>query len=593
MRILGVTAVLSDAPPGSREQQAKSMLAHLGHAQPLLLGTARASLAIVAESIPGTPVTRLDELPGSLCHRHRPVDQVQLLITETARLNPDGQPIDPEQHHYALLEIRDGLATLTRSMCGLFSLFYQHLDGQLLISSDERCLLMCSDQTYTLNPHRIACHLALQDPDPGSTFFREIRQAVPMHALTLDPMHEARARRQRIESFQVDPDVRQMSKADAQAELISRLDRSVERSLSAVAGEPGHIGLAVSGGMDSTAVASSLVRTDKELTAYSWDFADFPDANEHVYTDALREHLGLRVERVRIDQPEPLGDAFMAIDAPIQAPMIDPYRVLRQQLATRARADGVTTLMTGDFGDHLYLGQHYHLRDAWRARMPGIASITLARLRDHGIRGLRRQDSLRRLLPFNGWSRRFGPPPVAWLTASAQQRLLDSQDPQGFVDRIAEPDRYEACLSVHAVDAARLGRLIHSRWGIDQHYPLRDPALIRFMLSLPAHYLTDPASGQSKWLMREALRQRLPDTICRRVGKTSFISIFMHGLQQHRQRAERILFAEDACWRDYISPDWMAPQLERWQFCDRGLMILWQMISLELWISGLGANIDY
>ncbi len=533
------------------------MLARVSDRQPIILSTRCASLAMLTESASELPVASLaDQHPG-VVHLNQQADHLRVLMTESACLDAQGRLNNPDDNHFAMLEIRGQHATLYRSMCGLYSLFYQQLRGQTLISSDEQCLLNCNDRRYTLNRHRIASHLGLENAEPGSTFFNEIRQAVPMYAVTLNPMQ---VRMKRFQWFHVDSQARTMNQNDAEQQLIRLMDESVERSMMSLNSSSGQIGLAVSGGMDSTAVAASLSRQTDKAVAYSWDFADFPAGNEHRYTDALRAHLGIATERVTIRQPEPLSDAFMAMKSPLQAPFIDPYRVLRHQLACRVLDDGMDTLMTGDFGDHLYLGQHYHLRDAWRARQPGIASVIRSRIKAHGLKGFRRQDSLRRLLPLNGCSRRFRQRHTAWLTPGANRLLFESRQRE-YLNALAEPDRFEACLSVNAADSALLGRQIHANWGINQHYPLRDPALIRFMLSLPAHYLTDPVTGQSKWLMRQAMQQRLPEQITQRVGKTSFASIFMHGIEQHRHRAEQILHADHACWPDYLEADWIESQL--------------------------------
>ncbi len=450
-------------------------------------------------------------------------------------------------------------------------------------------LLHDEGSRFTINRSRIACHLALAEADPTSTWFNEIHQVRPMHRVFLDGNDTTE---QRHQSFDYLPMDHSIGIDEYCQQLLSKLDDAVGPTIRAP-DDP--VALAISGGMDSTAVAASIMNTrDAEsqgVSLYSWQFPEYPECDETRWVSDLAAQYHVDWHPVICTACEPLGQAFDDIDIPLIAPSIDAYRALRKRLSDQVSRDGHRQLVTGDFGDHLYMGQHYCLQDARKAGESDAWQAIRNAIRQHGLKGFRRQAAMRRLLPFNGLSRRFRKHRAEWLTLMAN-RLLNSGVPS-YINPVRQPDRIEACLSPTAADAARYGLSLSQSWGLPHRYPLRDPALIRFMLSLPAYLLTDPLSRQSKWIMRQAMSERLPSSITMRQGKTTFEPIFTEGvLHRHREKTRLLVNHPNAAWPDYIDHDWLQQQAESMQFSYTGLVVLWQIISLQLWIDELPANIS-
>lgn len=124
----------------------------------------------------------------------------------------------------------------------------------------------------------------------------------------------------------------------------------------------------MSGGLDSTSVtalaARELERSSRgaRLRSISWVFDELPAADERPFIEPTAEHLGLDSCTIPADREWPLC-ALESWPVPADAPWQGLYRRLQDRAYAAVRQAGATVLLTGEFGDHLYDGAAFWLRD--------------------------------------------------------------------------------------------------------------------------------------------------------------------------------------------------------------------------------------
>lgn len=113
----------------------------------------------------------------------------------------------------------------------------------------------------------------------------------------------------------------------------------------------GPVALALSGGVDS-AVLAALLRG--RAVAYTLA-PELPDYGEEDEASAVAARMGLELRRVRVGAAAYV-DALPAAIAACECPLYNLHPVSRFLLARAVRADGLTTLVTGDGADERFGG---------------------------------------------------------------------------------------------------------------------------------------------------------------------------------------------------------------------------------------------
>src|SRR5579859_3009601 len=106
------------------------------------------------------------------------------------------------------------------------------------------------------------------------------------------------------------------------------------------------IGLLLSGGIDSAAVAAALVQHGAAVTAYHLEF-DHPAASESAYAQAVCKMLSIPLVVV----PATTGNDYLSSDWRFSHPYGHAGLRWMQLIAERACQDGISFLMTGRGGD--------------------------------------------------------------------------------------------------------------------------------------------------------------------------------------------------------------------------------------------------
>lgn len=452
---------------------------------------------------------------------------------------------------------------LLRSRRGGRALHFIRDGARLIVATRASAALRAAGLALQERAESTAAYFALRAPPPGCAYFAGVAAVVPGQWHRFDVASS-------IQGWIASPSPLLLPHfADDRDAMSAWSGLLTECAIEAIA-DYRQPGVMLSGGLDSSALAALTATGRPDLRAFSWALPDTPEADESIWIGATCRHLEIASEVYagRDDWPlARLGNWPVEDDGPPG----NPYRWLQLQLFARAAAAGCDALVTGNFGDHLYPERADWLRSGiedrgWRWAL----GQELRLLGGHGVAALWRDAGWRSLIRRAKGARKTWAAP-AWMQPQWQQALLASH---GSVPPSARADSDEA------IQDAELGRRFHSMFGIDMVTPYRDPRSIAFAAALPAHYQF--RNAQAKWLTREAMRERLPESVRIRPKAGSLVPYFRKGLAGASDQIKGLLDAPDARWRDYVQPSVLATA-RQYLAGESDLLLVWLCVSYELW----------
>lgn len=401
---------------------------------------------------------------------------------------------------------RDHSLLLARDRFGAKPL-YVYEDGETIaFASELRALLALPGLDLTLDPVGFQDLLSYRHTLAPHTFFRRIRRLPAGHVLR---WHDGRSQiRPYVEIVPQEPAMPR-PEADYLEELDALLGKSVRSQLM---GEV-PVGVLLSGGLDSSAIAASLHQAGARLAAYS---IGFPEVNEFAYSREVARRFDLDYVEVTLTQDELRRD-MTAVIGQMDEPLADPACFALSRLCRRIRED-VTVVLSGEGSDELFAGYPQHQL----ALAPGLDRDTL-------------------FAHFFAQSANF---------ADANRYLADKSLPlqhlwlRRWFDEADTPLNGMQALELHAwlpenlMMKADKVLMAHS---LEGRFPFLDNDLANFALRLP-QAMKLPRPGSSKHLLRTLMADRLPRAVIERpkMGFTVPPQFFLQGLR------ERLLGAVEA-----------------------------------------------
>ncbi len=468
---------------------------------------------------------------------------------------------------------------LARDPMGGRSLAWSASDRWFLAATDEAALLGHPEVDDRLDEARLARYFALDVPGDDRTFHRGVRQLLPGEWLRVGPDRLDRGRFWQPR-FHASPTRRPEERAE---ELAATLAEAVRCRLRGV----GRPAVLMSGGLDSTPIAAfarAALPTGSRLDALSWVFPGHPRADERRLIEAVDRQLDLTPHWLAGDDAGPRLDLDSWPVHPA-TPEQNPYRLLHERAYGAAEGLGARVLLSGMCGDQLWTGSETWLTD-FLAR--GRVGTAVADLGWHLRRGELARAVGGSLLPF-GWrlerSARRARAVRPWLTEKAQA-LLPEATSSGWAAAFPRPRQALSLLDSTNGHGLAVERYWASRFGVEVRYPLRDRRLIELALSLPTEDLY--RRGETRPLLRRALRGRLPASVLGRQGKATFVELLVDGVYRgSRDVASGLLFRRDALWPELIE---RAPVEAAWREGSADLpgVLLWLALSVELWLDRRG-----
>lgn len=476
-----------------------------------------------------------------------------------------------------------------RDRLGMKPFYYRVDRARLTFGSEIKALLEDAGQAISPNQGMVHDFLAfgLQD-HTGETFFDGIRQLRPGHCLFVEGGRVA------VEKWwDLEPSAPQAAFDDDSAVRSFRalFDDAVRIHLRSDV----PVGSCLSGGLDS----SSIVCTMRRLLAPGLRLPTFSSCFEEAACDE-RPYLNRVVVQAGTDSVEVFPDGRRLYD---EMPRIlwfqeEPFggtSYLAQWAVMRAAAEhGVKVLLDGQGGDELLCGYPGY----WGSYGGDLVRTGHARrfVREAWAYGR----SQARLHPtvYANFARALLPPAVVsrarswlkgqdlWMSPEFASRHADSRRHLLYGKRFpgAVENHVAAYLQSHSLPA-----LLHHEdrnamaFSIEARLPFLDARLVDFSLRLPTRLKL--RNGRSKFVLREAMADVLPEAVRERTDKMGFVTPQDRWLRETLRPQLEDLFRTRAFeQRGYWDPARLRTAYRG--YCEGRHELgpsVWRWVSLELW----------
>ena len=498
---------------------------------------------------------------------------------------------------FALWDTKRQELFCVRDRLGIKPLYYYCDGGHFVFASEIKALLAHPAVSARPDVSGFAEYLAFGFRSaPDRTLFEGIRAVPPGHWLRLR-VKPGEALMPEIHRYWDAPTPSRetpMDEPEAVEELYRRFEETVRMRL--MSDVP--LGMFLSGGVDSSAIAAMIRRiTGGPLKTFAVGYDD-PRYSELPWAKQVSEHIGSEHSEVKIggrDFFEVLPDLIWREDEPIAWPSS-----VALYFVSRLAAQQVKVVLTGEGSDEIFAGYsryRLYLAFAQQAEWWEHAPQALRnRMRSFIARSPLLRPSLRRKLSHTVFARPGGFASLYldnFLAAFGHEELrglAGDEDPYG--DYLAHYDRYRdgpplqrllyADQKTYLVELLRKQDRMSMATSIESRVPLLDHTLVEFAAHLPARLKLNGGTG--KYIFKRMAERLLPSSIVHRtkMGFPTPVGEWMAG--EFRSPVESLLRDRHSFCSAFLpasaSQDLLAQASSgRYDTTDR----MWRWLTLELW----------
>jgi asparagine synthase (glutamine-hydrolysing) len=488
---------------------------------------------------------------------------------------------------------------LVRDRLGVKPLYWARAGDRILFGSEIKAILASGLVTAQANVAVLPEVLATRYTSGTETLFKGIDKLLPGHRLVFE------RNRVRIEQYWdvpidgPDPDLARL----ADHELVGRFRTLLQESVRLRLMGDVPIGMFLSGGIDSAAVAALMARElDRPIDTFSVAFTD-RTFSELKYAREAARSIGATNHEVVIDDHAFFGALPRLIwheDEPIAHPSSVPLHFV----SALAR-ENVKVVLTGEGSDELLAGYGKYPRSLlnWKAGgvyerlvpdavRTAVAGSLVPQLPGRLGRLARRSFLAMPRRPANMFLDNFAGMPVGLQRNLLEAHVLDDgRDPyaasleyfhratgaSGVLDRLLYTD-----IKTYLVELLMKQDQMSMSMSIESRVPFLDHVLVEFAARLP-HRLK--LSGHTtKRILREAFRGLVPPAILTRpkMGFPVPFAGWMRG--QWNGVAREVLLDRRTCQRGLINPAAVSRLLDDHRDGQRaGGDTIWALMNLEIW----------
>lgn len=471
-----------------------------------------------------------------------------------------------------------------RDRLGIKPLYFTETADGLVFGSEIKSLLLHSGLTKAANPKTIHAFLVLGLQDHSDeTFFIGIRQLRPGHALVVEDG------RVRIQQWWDLPSPEEPGGDDATA--IRSLHDLFEDAVRLHLRSDVSVGSCLSGGLDSSSIVCAMRRALKEqpIQTFSSCFED------RLYDERRYSHDV--VKQTRVLSTEVFPDARTLFD---ELPKIlwfqdEPFSgtsyLAQWSLMKAASKAGLKVVLDGQGGDELLCGYPGY----WGSYIGDLIRSGSVSRTVHAWRGCYSNQARPDATILSNIARALLPGPLvspcrSWLKGNVQW-----MNP-GFLSRypvdVVYQKKYPTALQNHMaayLQTHSLPALLHHEdrnsmaFSIEARLPFLDVRLVDCLWKWPAHLKL--RNGITKYVMREAMKGRIPESVRVRRDKMGFTTPQDHWMRGIlRPGLDELFSSATFAQREY----WDASRLQTAfrRYCNGELQIgtsMWRCATLELW----------
>jgi asparagine synthase (glutamine-hydrolysing) len=493
---------------------------------------------------------------------------------------------------FAVWDERRRALLLARDRLGVKPLYYAVTPDGVVFGSEIKSLLADPLVPPDWDPHALDAYLALGYVPAPRTIYRNVAKLEPACTLRVEDGRLTMRQYWNLEfTGEGDP-----SREEEYLEgLAALLDEAVRLRL--ISDVP--LGAFLSGGIDSSAVVSAMVRTsDAPVLTMSVGF-DAKEYDELEHALAVARHLGC-VAHTRVVTPH-VEELLPRLAWHLDEPFADSSAVPTYYVSAAAR-ECVTVALSGDGGDEMWAGYARHgveVAEAgtrrWLGPAGGAVAGAVGRMLPYRIKGARSLThlgvdpaeacALKHAYDYfdNGQRRRAYLPDFARQVGDSDPfarhrelyRACPSPDP---LDRALYVDAKTSMVDDILTKVDRMSMAV----SLETREPLLDHRLLEYAATVPSSLKL--RGGTSKYLLRRLLERRIPDSIVRRPkqGFAAPIGGWLAGPLAHLVHDTLFdgrLDGRGIFRRDALERLWNEHRTGRRDHRHR----LWALMMLELW----------
>jgi asparagine synthase (glutamine-hydrolysing) len=422
---------------------------------------------------------------------------------------------------FVLWDERERVLFAARDRFGVKPLAWAEHAGRVLVASQVRGLFALGLPVAWDRAALFRCG-ELQYPGPSATLFAGARELPPGHHLTV------RGGTVAVREYWDIPASAPCAALDepgAARELAARIDDAVRARLEADV----PCAFQLSGGIDSSAVLASAARAGaRPLDAFTVSFVDGGAYDEADLAARTAESLGATLHTVRVSDRD-IADGFADAVVHSEGACINAHAAAKLRLSAALRDAGYKVVLTGEGADEVLFG-YAHLRSdvddsVARWLRTNAASAGLMLPDGDGIPTAAVRQALGFVPTWIAAKAAFGKrvrtvARAEWL--SAWEGRDAARDLVGGFDlaRLRGRERVEQSaylwtkLALEGYILRGLGDGLEMAHGVEGRLPYLDSTLFEFVAALPLR--AKIRDGVEKWVLREAMRDRLPPAITSR-----------------------------------------------------------------------------
>jgi len=483
--------------------------------------------------------------------------------------------------------------SLVRDAFGIKPLFYTHHENGFCFASEIQAVMLLNDRKAVINNQRVFDYLIYAIQDVGvETFIKDIKHVPPSHLVTisLNGTLPPVVKKWWAPSIKENTAITFREAADKLRELFLDSVRLHLRS-------DVPVGIALSGGIDSSAIACATRYLEPNMNIHTFSFIpEGSKLSEEPWIDIVNEYINAIPHKAIVKSKElsdDIADLIIAQGEPFcTTSMYAQYRVFKL-----AKEAGVTVVLEGQGADELLAGyQGYHgqrMRSLFEQGEWGeMIAFAKKWKRWEGRQHLSAWKAfIGQMIPddlFKFAQKLVGEQYVPqWIDkrslnmSSVKKRPVRMKRSQSGKKRRVVEVMLEAMINNGLPSLLRYGDRNAMRFSIENRVPFLTIPLAEFLLTLPEEFLISE-HGETKSIFRAAMRGIVPDAILDRRDKVGFEVPMGKWVYEMKNEIKKI----ELSWEDLhiLNFDKVKELLsENIQNQEKMSLQHWRLINLILW----------
>ena len=409
---------------------------------------------------------------------------------------------------FAIYNKETGRTILVRDFFGIKPLYYYRNNEVFAFSSEIKSLLSLPGFKPVVNDSAVYNYLSYQYNPLPETFFKDVYKLAPGHFMHVE--YDGSFETMQYWRYTIEPD-EALDEGATRREVLGTMRDSVSHHM--IADVP--VGSFLSGGIDSSiiAVLSQEMKGREKLKTFTVGFKTISEGAEARET---AEPLGTEHREISIGPDEyfkSLPNAAWHFDEPVA----DPSAIGLYFLAREARKH-VKVVLSGEGADELFGGYNIYLEPFARKRAEWIPKFVLRIIAKFSMRG---SNFAKRLLTkledrYIGNAKIFEEAEVAKLWRGGREEKFDNGELYKEARKLSDSSKMQY-IDIHTwlvgdiLAKADKMTMAHS---LELRVPFLDRPVADLARTLPDSFKW--RRGETKWLLREAFKDVLPETTRKR-----------------------------------------------------------------------------